>query len=39
LNEHAAGITVEEDYFVIPSTLNNVQLTTINLPETKAAVI
>jgi hypothetical protein len=38
-NERAAGIAVEEDYFVIPSALNNVQLTTINLRETKAAVI
>jgi hypothetical protein len=32
-------ITVEEDYFVISSTLSNVQLTTINLLETKAPFI
>jgi len=38
-NERAAYITAEEDYFVISSTLNNIQLTTINLLETKAAVI
>lgn len=38
-NEHTAYITAEEDYFVISSTLNNIQLITINLLETKAAVI
>jgi hypothetical protein len=38
-NEPTAYITAEGDYFVISSTLNNVQLTTINLLATKAAVI
>jgi hypothetical protein len=38
-NELTAYITVEEDYFVISSTLNNVELTAINLLETKATVI
>lgn len=38
-NELTAYITVKEDYFVISSTLNNLQLTTISLLETKAAVI
>lgn len=38
-NELTAHITVKDDYFVISSTLNNVQLTTINLLETKSAVI
>lgn len=38
-NELTVHITVKEDYFVISSTHNNVQLTTINSLETKAAVI
>jgi len=38
-NELTAYITVEEDYFVISSTPNNVQLTSINLLQTKVTVI
>jgi uncharacterized protein YozE (UPF0346 family) len=38
-NELTTYITVKEDYFVILSTLNNLQLTSSDLLETKAAVI